>query len=80
MSSAVTHFVRKTSLHESGSYSSPSGSMITFFGFRFSMSTSPCMLSLKPRRTSRKPRLVMIPSANMSLRFQSSWLLSLICL
>ena len=78
MSSLVSHLEVCTSLQVSGSYSSASGSMITFFGFMLLTRTSPSMLSPYSIRTSRKPREPIIPSANMSERFQSSWLLSLI--
>lgn len=46
MSSAVTHFVVNTSPQLSGSYSSPSGSMMTFLELMFSMRTSPSIESL----------------------------------
>jgi hypothetical protein len=54
--------------------------MSTFFGFTFSITTSPRRLSSNFMRMSTKPRDPMMPSANMSLRFHSHWFWSVMTL
>ena len=66
--SGLIHFVMMTSPHLSGSYSSASASISTFFGFSCSIRTSPRRESVKSSRTSKNPREPMMPSANTSLR------------